>query len=248
MKKLLSFLCLGSFVFTCVTAQNLKIIVPGGKNTLNDSTVTSLGLSNDVEFGPTFYVVNTTSNPMTVNVRRVVISAVTGTENEICWAGTCYGPGVNQSPNTETIGAHDTATLGNEFNGDYLPQGNVGTTVVHYIFFDVNNPTDTSGITVRYDATLTGVASIANNAIKFSAPYPNPANTFVTLNYGFTSSVQAANLKIFNLLGDCIQTIALDASKNKVGINVQAMPSGIYVCEVEASGCQPVYQKMIVSH
>jgi len=242
--SLLFALAATSFVFS----QNLEIIEPGNSHILNDSTIYSYGLSSDAEFGPTLDIINTSSGSLTVNVRRVIIDTVTGSQNEICWALFCYGPSVNQSPNTENIGSHDTAKGSNQFNGDYLPNGHTGTTTIKYIFFNVSNHNDSAVITVVYDATATGIASLTNGEINFSALYPNPANNNVSFNYSLTNGVQTATLKIFNLLGNCVQTLPLSGLKNKTVINVQSIPTGIYLCEIEANGCQPVYQKLVVSH
>lgn len=234
-----------SFAFS----QNLKIIKPGSSQSSNDSTVTVFGLSSASEIDQILYVINTTGSAIVTNVRREIIDTVPGSTNAICWAGSCYGPGLNQSPFTENIGPGDTAKNGgNEFSGDYYPHGHAGITTIRYVFFDTHNANDTAWVNIRYVATVTGISSVKDGEINFSAPYPNPANSLVNFNYNLGNSVQAASLKVYNLLGDCVQTLPLSASKNKTSIDVQSLPSGIYVCEIEADGCQPVYQKMIVSH
>lgn len=249
MKKVTLSLLFALATVSFTYSQNLKIITPKDNNSLNDSTIYSYGLSSDGEFGPTLYVINTSnSGSLTVNVKRRIIDTVTGSQNEICWAGYCYGPSVNQSPNTENIGAGDTAKLGEQFNGDYLPNGHIGTTTIRYIFFDVNNSADTAAITVIYNATLTGIDNITSGAINFSTPYPNPANGSANFSYTLTNGVQSANLKIFNLIGECVQTLPLSALKSKATIDVGAMPSGIYICEMQANGYRPVYQRLVVSH
>jgi len=242
-----------SFLFALATisfaySQNIQIILPGGKHILNDSVIETFGSASDSGIdSPSFDVINSTNGSLTIEVTRKIIHAVPGSENEICFAGFCNSASVNTSA-SEVIGAHDTAQLGNVFYGDYEPHNYVGTTIIHYIFFDVNNPSDTSGITIKYEATPAGIAGIRNGAINFSAPYPNPSNSFATFSYNFTNGAQSATLKIFNLIGECVQTLPLSSLQNKASINVQDMPSGIYICEVQANGYQPVCQKLVVSH
>jgi hypothetical protein len=248
MKKITFSLLFALATFSFAYSQNLEIIKPGGTHHLNDSTIVVYGLTSDSLVTQSLFVVNTSGSSIVVNAKREVASEVAGAQNEICWAGTCYSTSTSVSPVTETLGAHDTANLGNSFTGDYLPHAKTGITTINYEFFDTGNPNDTAHITVEYCVTVTGIANVKDGGINFSAPYPNPANTNVSFSYSLTNGVEAANLKIFNLLGECVQTLPLDASKTKITIDVQSMSSGIYVCEVEAEGCQPTYQKLIVSH
>jgi len=245
-KKITFSILLGLATVSLAHSQNLEIIKPGGNHVLNDSTIVAHGIAGINEFNQVLYVINSSGVPLTVNLQRQIVDTVTGSQNAICWDGICYGPSVNISSFPENIAPGDTEKAGNEFNGDYLPNGNAGTTTIHYIFFDVNNPTYTAAITVKYDATPTGISSITDGRINFSAPYPNPANSTVSFSYSLSNGVQSANLKLFNLLGDCVQTLSLNGLKNKATMDVQSIPAGIYVCEIEAEGCQPVYQKLII--
>jgi hypothetical protein len=247
MKKITFSLLFAVATISFSYSQNLKIIKPGGTHGLNDSTIVVYGDITDSLVTQSLNVINTSSGTLTVNAKREIVSAVSGSQNEICWAGTCYSPTTTVSPNTESLAAGDTSNLGNTFSGDYLPHGYTGTTTIRYVFFDTHNFNDTAAITVEFITTLAGISSIKDGGINFSL-YPNPARNTVNFNYKFTGNVQTANLKIFNLLGDCVQTLPLSVVENKTTIDVQSMPAGIYVCEVQASGCQPVYQKLIVAH
>jgi len=250
MKKITFSFLFAFAAFSSVFSQHLEIIRtgPAGNHSVNDSTLVLYGLVSDSMLTQSLYVINSSGSAMTVNAKREVVSEVAGSQSEICWAGTCYSPSTTVSPSTETLTPpHDTSNNANTFSGDYLPHGYKGTTTINYEFWDVSNSTDSAHITVKFIITLTGIASIKDGGINFSAPYPNPANSAVNFNYSLTN-VESANLKIFNLLGDCIQTLPLSPLKNKTTVDVQSIPSGVYVCEIVAEGCQPVYQKLIVSH
>jgi hypothetical protein len=247
MKKILLISLLAFGTFSMTFAQSLKIIKTGDNNILNDSTLTIYG-DTGTEMISTLWIINTTADSMKVDARRDSISWLVGSENEICWAGTCYSFSTSISPNTEDIGPGDTAKLASQFNGDYFPNSSTGTSTFRYSFYNPFSRADSSWVIVKYVSVVTGIASLSGSAISISAPYPNPADNSASFNYKLASSVSAANLKIFNLIGECIQTLPLNISKYKTTLNVQTIPSGIYICEIEADGCQPVYQKLVVSH
>ena len=151
------------------------------------------------------------------------------------------------SPNYETLGAGDTAKAVNQFSGDYLPAGQAGTSIIRYVFFDTGG--DTAAVNVHYITTIpSGIATITNQDINFSAPYPNPSSGCVNFTYNLGSSFRIAQIKIYNIVGECIETIALSPLQNKVSVYIQAMPAGIYICKLEIDGVQSISQKLIVTH
>lgn len=249
MKKNLLLLSLFTALTSVAFSQaDINIIKAGDPNILNDSTI-NFYVDPYIEFSSVVFVINTTSSTMGINLRRDIISLTPHDTNEICWGGLCSNWNVNVSPNTVSVVAHDTVKGGSglDFNGDNTNYG-LGTSTIRYVFYNSANHNDSSWVLVNYISSATGIPSMNDANISFSAPYPNPANNFVSFNYTLSNGVQSANLKIFNLIGECVQTLPLSASKNKTTIDAQSMPSGIYVCEVEANGCQPVYQKLIVTH
>ncbi len=234
--------------FSFSNAQGLEIIGQNGNHSLNDSTVMYWGNPTN-EMVSILWVINTGATADTVKVKRYYISVLGNTTNAICWAGLCYDSTHNFSDLTYIIGPGDTAKLANQFNGDYYPNGQIGTSRIQYTFFDIGRPSTISDtVYVDYITTPTGIPTETAKAINFSAPYPNPSNSTVNFSYSLASGVSTASMKIFNLLGECIQTLPLNTNKTKTALNVQSIPSGIYVCEIEANGCKPAYQKMIVSH
>jgi hypothetical protein len=247
MKKILLLLMMSIGTISFSYSQTLKIIETGDNNILNDSTIFVYGDTGS-EMISTLWLINSGSDSIKVTVRRDSIYCLPGSENEICWAGTCYGYYTSVSPNTEDIGPGDTAMLASQFNGDYFPMSAFGTSTIRYSFYNPFNRSDSAWVIVKYVTGVTGIATFANNAINFSAPYPNPAGNNACFNYSFNAGVQSASLKIYNLIGECILTSPLNTSKNKTHLNVQSMPSGIYICEIEATGCQPAFQKLVVAH
>jgi len=245
-KHLLLALC---FAITSFSFGQLKVLVPGANQPLNNGdTVSVFGNATD-EMNINLYVINT-GTKMTVLARRdSLLLPMKDTNNTFCWGGFCYSQFTDVSTLSETLNHGDTANGISEFTGHYSPYGHLGAAYLKYTFYDHNGPGPTEGwVVVKYDATPAAVQNISNGNIRLATPYPNPANSFVTVNYSLNNGVQTANLKIFNLLGKCVETYPLSSLQTKTNIDVQSMPSGIYICEMQAQGCQPVYQKMVVSH
>jgi len=248
MKKRNLLLVIAFTAFRIISWGQLNIIEPGNPHVLNDSTIVVSGSSSSSSvINVDLYVVNAGSSKLGVWAMREPISLPTvDTDNDFCWV-LCYDTHTNTSQYCDSIGSHDTANGLSTFNGHYFPYGHTGPARIRYTFY-VANSSDSSSIIVEYRATPTGIEDITGQTISFSAPYPNPANNLVNFNYSLTNGIQSANLKIFNMIGECVQTLPLSTSKTKAVVNVQSMPSGIYICEVEASGSSPAYQKLIVSH
>lgn len=85
-----------------------------------------------------------------------------------------------------------------------------------------------------YQSHITGMTpprdSVAIESVKgevsFGAPYPNPAAYTLTIPY-YTD--HAADLVIYNAMGQAVKTVRVAAGNGKQEIRVDAMPSGIYI-------------------
>lgn len=249
MKKSL-FIAIFCLAISSLSFGQLEVLVPGASKPLNNGDTVVIHGNSINEMDTSLYLINTGLTE-TVSARRdSLLLPVADTDNEFCWGGFCYSQYTSVSQLSETMNHNDTAKGLNEFTCHYFPYGHVGKAFIKYTFYNqnVNNASTNAWVVVEYDAVPAAVQSISNANICLAAPYPNPANTFATVTYNLSGGVQAANLKIFNLLGKCVETYAVSSLESKTSINVQSMPSGIYICEMEAQGSQPVYQKMIVSH
>jgi hypothetical protein len=249
MKKYL-LLAILFITLTNLSNAQFKILNPFDKSVITNDTINVFGNPTN-QITISFWVVNTGVGSVTLLSRRDSISLLLpDTTNDFCWGGLCYPNTTNVSSFSETIGAGDTSNTINTpyFYTHFTPYGRIGTSSIRYTFYNSSLHSDSNWVLVNYIITPAGISTVSDKSIIFSSPYPNPSGTSVNFNYSLSSGTQSANLKIFNLLGECIQTIPLNASKNKTSINVQAMPSGIYICQIAASGCQPICQKMIVSH
>ena len=230
-----------------VFAQDLVIIKTGGNHHLNDSVIVMNGTAADSIVTVTdLKVVNTAGATLKVKVRRVDSTVVAGSENYLCW-GSCYAAQsatVWVTPGFDSIQSGDT---NNTFTGDYEPHGYLGTEIIKYIFFNSVNPNDSSWVIVKYVIAPLGIAQINPSTAHVSAPYPNPANNNVSFNYNLKGA-QHGTMEIYNSIGRCVQTTPVSAENNKLSISVANLPSGIYICKLQANGGNPVYQRLVVAH
>ena len=166
-----------------------------------------------------------------------------GCTYSVCIGTTCYPPkavGNNFLSPKFTIPAGKNP---NAFYADYNAT-NPGTTIIRY---DIRNSlaTDSTWVYIEFIATPTGIAPVINN-VQVSSLYPNPATNTVKCAYHTDVDAQFG---IYNSLGQLMQTVSAPASKSNVEINVAGIPSGIYICKLQAtSGLSAVYRKLVVSH
>jgi len=247
MKKILS-IAIFCIAFSSLSfAQTpLKIVIAGDTAKINNDTVVVVGNDNTTLNSPSINVINTGIDSLNVYCRRDSLSTPTpfNSDNYFCWV-LCYGNTTTISPYSELIDKDSASNP--SFVGHYNPLGYAASAYIRYSFFLAKNHNDSAWVVVKYLSTATGIPSISGKAISFTA-YPNPAQNSVSLNYNIAASVSSANLKVYNLLGECIQTLPLNPAKNKAALNVQSIPSGVYVCAIEASGSEPAYQKLVVTH
>ncbi len=245
MKKILS-LALFCIAFSCFSwGQQLKIVQQGDTARLNDSTLIVYGDATNPMTTPNIYVINRGIDSISLYCRRDSLSLpMNDTDNYFCWV-LCYGSTTTVSLYSELINKDSTSNP--SFQGHYNAYGHLGSAFIRYTWFAARNHSDSAWMIVQYIATPASVQSVSGKGINFSA-YPNPASNSVNFTYNLTNGVNTANLKIYNLLGECIQTLPLNTAKNKTTIDLQSIPSGVYVCEVEANGYQSSYQKLVVTH
>ncbi|MBE0650818.1 MAG: T9SS type A sorting domain-containing protein [Bacteroidales bacterium] len=84
--------------------------------------------------------------------------------------------------------------------------------------------------------------------IQFSNPFPNPASSFVKINYRFPSINDFGEVKIMDLTGKTVKTYPIEGSNNSLQINVSDLTHGLYFCTVYYKGQMIKSNKLIVSN
>lgn len=166
-------------------------------------------------------VENVSDNNLDVKVKKTEISIVPGTENSFCWV-MCYDESVLVSTKYITIPAHSINNI--DFYGEYYPKGHLGTSIIRYTFFDMNNTTDSASMIAVYVATPVGIEEMreSNNILL----YPNPTSGIVNLNLDLKKDF---TIEIYNSLG------AKVLQENIISncVDLSQLPEGIYYYRIK---------------
>jgi len=206
-----------------LTAQGLKI--------LNRSDVEITGATIDIDGVPTdatlevaFKVTNQSGNSMNVKVKKEELAVVTATVNYFCWVS-CYNASTMESPDYLTIA--DGETVADKFKGDYEPAGHSGTTTIKYTFFDADNTSMESSVTVNFNAVTAGIEDFSFRGNAISDAYPNPARTHTNFSF-HTENGKKATLALYTLSGKAVRQIQLPKQSGEYRLETADLPSGMY--------------------
>lgn len=93
-------------------------------------------------------VKNTSSGSRNLIVRADHAGLYPGTQVQMCWAGQCYGPLYEETPDAEFLDSGQTAG----FQAKYFPNDfNHGISDVRYTFIDPNHPEDSAWVIGHYE-------------------------------------------------------------------------------------------------
>ncbi len=176
-------------------------------------------------------VENTSAQSLEVKVIAQELSVVPGTLNYYCWER-CYEPGVLLSPTSLTIGANQQVS---NFYGDYVPQGQSGTSVMKYCFFNVANENDSVCGIIRFSANPVGVGELSGNSrIGISRAFPNPAVNDLSIDYNVGDGV--GRIDIYSMLGMKVKSVNLPNQQGRLQLSVAGLPAGMYLYRLLVNG------------
>lgn len=188
-------------------------------------------------------VTNNNSNALKVQVKKIENSLVSGTLNYFCWYQ-CYTENTYVSPDSVQINAGATSNL---FVGDYLPQGNWGTSYITYVFFDAMNPNDSAYFIAEYNARGVGLNEIPLVA-KISNAYPNPANDFIYFDYSIPKSVVEAKVIVRDIIGNNAREIELGNQEGTIRIETGDLKDGVYFYTILLDETVFTTKKLVIKH
>jgi hypothetical protein len=184
----------------------------------------------------TFDIKNTSSSTKSYDAIRYDKNLNNGALAFFCFAGTCYGAGTFTSQTPITLNPGQSASqLPGQYNmliADLDEAATIGFSDIRYTFINTANSSDSIQVVVHYNQTmgLTNHASVLNAMDVF----PNPATDNVTIRI---NSVKAAEgkLSVYNALGAAVneKQITLSEGKNKVDLNVESLPAGLYFASIK---------------
>ena len=207
-------------------------------------TATAVGITGD----PLFFMeghatINNISNsPKDVYVQRVVNDLTVGHSSYFCWVQ-CYSAQVSNSPDFITIQPGGNTDV---FRGDLETNAVSGISTVTYCFYDGNNTGDSVCVEYIYDAT-TGLTDIPAGKNFISKAFPNPASEFTQFYVNINKGVKNAQVKIYNMLGAEVKSIAVSESKSTLKVGVGDLKGGIYFYSLFIDGKSTTTGKLMVS-
>ncbi|RMG19414.1 MAG: T9SS C-terminal target domain-containing protein [Bacteroidetes bacterium] len=80
-----------------------------------------------------------------------------------------------------------------------------------------------------------------------SAPYPNPAKKFTTVEYQLPTGVIQAEIRIYNLIGKEIQVQKVTEVSGKLTLQTHQLKAGVYVIYLVVDNKPLTSRKLIVS-
>jgi hypothetical protein len=219
--------------------QSLNLVRKGVN--INKTSITVTGNSDEEELEiQDIEVINTSSSPKDIRVKRYEISYVPDTYNFICW-GVCEAPFNHKGGKNPFYILNTTVNITSSyagFSGHYLPQGTKGTSEYRYVFYDIKNPVDSSWFNVVYSTSLSSDNEIqAENDFKF---YPNPAHDKIFIESKI--DLQPTDIQVFNRFGER-QNVVL---KNNF-IETDTFQNGFYFIKIKI-GEQEIVKRFLVLH
>lgn len=241
MKKTLLSFVIGLLLLSSAQAQSLVIKDKTGID-VTGQTIDFL-CSPGVGFGSIMLdVYNVAAAAKNVKVRRFDQSLVEGSDISICWAS-CYPSFVTETPDPITI---DAATFSPNFTGDVTYGAIQGTSSTLFVFFDMDNQTDSSFVRVNFIIGTLGQNENPINITSLSNAYPNPAVSYVNFDYKVPATAKNASIRINNLLGTTMQEIALNKSEGKARMDISNLNNGVYFYSLMINNSTTTTRKFIV--
>lgn len=171
-----------------------------------------------------FDVRNTSDVNMNVYAKRVETSVLEGTQNYFCWFQ-CYSPSTDVSPTALFMAGGDTVS---NFYADYQPQGVEGSSFINYCFYDGDNPSDQTCVTVEYRIAGPNAINEAE-AVSIGSPQPNPAVDRTLIPFVLKENNKDAALVVYNILGSEIKRQSVTGTSGNIDLNVSDLQSGVYI-------------------
>lgn len=227
MKTKLLFIALFLGASLLTFAQSLVIMHDGVELEPNE-VIQVAGEATAPELVVEFDVKNTTSGDIEANVQRYEMPLYEGHTGTFCWAGLCYPPFIGLSPNTVVIPGgvvHE-----DDFSGHVNPYGVIGTTVIAYTFFDVNNTNDSVQVVVQYLAGTVGVNQMTAENTEVSI-YPNPVSDVLNINIDAEFN-EAVTCELLSITGSTVKKNV--SQQSNVKFDVTDLSEGLYLYRVSS--------------
>ncbi len=244
--RLLTLFLLSTITFSCF-AQSLELSDIHGI-ILPNSVIVQEGTPDSVKLITYLNVKNIGVKTINVICKKYQLTMLDSTEITMCWAGSCYSPEINVSPNAQPIEAGQTITdfIGHYNQQEFRPLA-PGESVVSWVFFDSANVKDSISVTIKYTSYPLDIEDVIANRAALSNAYPNPAGVSASFDYSIEPG-STGSVIIRNILGSTVQSGQLISGSGKFTINTTNLKDGIYFYSLLVDSNIPQVKKLIVKH
>lgn len=190
---------------------------------------------------------NTSGANMDVKVKRYETNVLPNTQNFFCWS-VCYTPtdaGVKPVWTDNGFVAMVPDSVYEKFKAYYIANGNSGASSFRYVFFDVNNTSDSAFVDIVFDISV-GMDENSINRNQFYL-YPNPSNEIVNFEWNNKLN-QTDKLEIYSAIGEKIESISMNNPAGKFKLNTADYNSGLYFIILKENGIIKSSKKFLVSN
>lgn len=223
-KLLLSLTIFSGFSFTSFS-QGLTLF-DSGFGTITNTTVT-INITTSSTTNTQILVRNNGTATKDINVKRTIFT-VTGTDvTNFSWSSYSESSTTNTASFPVSVTAGQTLTFASGgFQATFTAGTSAITRYVHYMFYDITNPTDSAGVTLKYQTSV-GVNEQSPVNL-FVSMYPNPAVDFISLNYSISNDFKNAKVIMYDLLGKAVKEIPVTDKKEVLKVYVNDVAPGVY--------------------
>ncbi len=246
MKRLLliaSTLFMGSFQMMAQSSLAVTDVNNGMASVVDNSnisyTIAALGhLTSEID------AKNTSASTKYYKLKRFDDVLNSGASAYFCVGGAnCYPPTVFTSPITMTLTPNQTLSSQSLSLLLDLEEGTTsGYSSIRYQIYNINDVNDVFTFTLKYNETATSVKETASLFSSVSSIYPNPSVSKAHINITSIEAIENVTLSVTNSLGSVVSTkqIDLTVGKNTIGIDSEALSSGIYFATITSNNTKIV--------
>jgi len=250
MKKIFtSILALSFASFTF--GQSLRIF-DLGVDVTNDTVIVPIvagsAMVNDLE------IHNTSAVGVNFKVGRIITPIDSCANVYFCTGTLCYSPqtalvwyptGASQLIAASSVLPNGPGTYGIAAHYDACPTVCQDFFVKYQLYNTLVGSSDTAVVTIKYVCTPAGLNENSQEA--FLTAFPNPANSFVNINYEVKDAYKSGKIILYDMLGKEVRAISISDQQGLTRLSLSDLMTGIYFYSIVLDNKVVATKKLIVS-
>jgi hypothetical protein len=232
---------------TLLAQEPVVILTDEDGNVVNETLVVKASAVTNSTDTVSLFATLTGDAERTVNLRRYEVDVVETTRNFFCW-GVCY---TSQSAGSLPVweSAHPVfmspGVEVDNFHSYYKPMGQAGVSLFRFVWFDVDDPDDSTWVDIQYNAEV-GIGENSGGVIGFEA-YPNPAlDAPMTVRFTLDPTVVGAELVVYNTLGSKVRRQPVRGGNATVVLQRDELQPGVYFANIEVGGRALLTRRLVI--